>query len=248
MKKDVDWQWTLSHLKVFETAKNMITADRVLPYFNLKKPITVQVDASMRGLGAALLQSDRPVPFASKALSDAKTSYANIERELLAVVFECEHFHTYVFGTTFTVESDHKPLEQIQYKNIADTPLRLQRMMLRIQPYDATIKYRPSSEVVIADTLSRLGPLLSPEIQIDRAIHSVSFSSANSNSSSVSRVKTMSYTLSPRSSSRAGLKKRSSSQSCSDCIGLAETNCPWKMDTSLRATPWSYQRPCRRKR
>ena len=67
------------HQKVFKTAKNMITADRVLPYLDVKKPITVQVDASMRGLGAALLQSDHSVAFASKALSDAETRYANIE-------------------------------------------------------------------------------------------------------------------------------------------------------------------------
>ena len=51
-----------------------------------------------------------------KALTDTEQRYANIERELLAVVFGCERFHTYVYGKPFVVESDHKPLEMIQKK------------------------------------------------------------------------------------------------------------------------------------
>ena len=62
------------------------------------------------------------IAFASKSLSDCETRYANIEREMLAVVFVCERFHTYVYGTRFTVESDHKPLEMIILKDISAAP------------------------------------------------------------------------------------------------------------------------------
>jgi hypothetical protein len=55
--------------------------------------------------------------------------YANIERELLAAVFGCERFHTYVYGKHFTIESDHKPLEMIQQKPITTALPRLQRRM-----------------------------------------------------------------------------------------------------------------------
>ena len=41
---------------------------------------------------------------------------------MLACVFGAERFHMYVFGCAFTTESDHKPLEQINLKNLADTP------------------------------------------------------------------------------------------------------------------------------
>ena len=75
------------------------------------------MDASSRGLGAVLLQNNKPIAFASKSLSDTEQRYANIERELLAVVFGCERFHTYVFGKQVTIESDHKPLETIQLKH-----------------------------------------------------------------------------------------------------------------------------------
>ena len=52
------------------------------------------------------------------------------------------------------IESDHKPLEQISLKNLADAPARLQRMLLRLQNYDVKIAYKPGREMVVADTLS----------------------------------------------------------------------------------------------
>ena len=75
-------------------------------------------------LGAVVLQEGRPVAFASKALSDTETRYANIEREMLAVVFGCEKFRTYLFGRSFEVVSDHKPLEMIMQKRVSRERLR----------------------------------------------------------------------------------------------------------------------------
>ena len=99
--------------------------------------------------------------------------YANIERELLACVFGAEHFHTYVFGQAFTIESDHKPLEQINLKNLADTPACLQRMLLRLQNYDLKIKYKPGKQMILTDALSRYAPQVGPEVPLDIAIHHI---------------------------------------------------------------------------
>ena len=44
---------------------------------------------------------------------------------MLAAVFGAERFHTYIYGWSFTIESDHKPLESISRKNLADTPAQL---------------------------------------------------------------------------------------------------------------------------
>ena len=85
----------------------------------------IQVDASGKGLGAALIQDDGPVTFASKVLTPTEQHYANNERGLLTCVFGAEHFQTYVFGKHFTIESDHKSLEQISMKNLADAPVHL---------------------------------------------------------------------------------------------------------------------------
>ena len=96
----------------------------------MKKPVTIQVDASGKGLGAALIQDDGPVAFASKVLTPTEQHYVNNERELLTCVFSAECFQAYVFGRHFTIKSDHKSLEQISMKNLTDTPVCLQRMLL----------------------------------------------------------------------------------------------------------------------
>ena len=156
LRDDVEYQWSPSHTRAFETIKCQISTETTLAYYDRSKPVVLQVDASSKGLGAVLLQENKPIAFASKALTPAESRYANIERELLAVVYGCEKFHTYLYGRQFVIESDHRPLEQIHKKNLDMAPPRLQRMLLRLQPYDCTIQYKSSKEMVMAGTLSRL--------------------------------------------------------------------------------------------
>ena len=130
-------------------------------------------NASQKGLGAALLQDGFPVAFASKAPTPVEQCYASIEYELLTCVFGAEWFHTYVFGCAFTTESAHKPLKHINIKNLADTPVHLQRMLLQLQTYDVTIKYWPGKEMLFADALSQYAPLKACEIPLDITINHV---------------------------------------------------------------------------
>ena len=161
----------------FQKIKDLIakSATKPLRYYDRRKPVTVQVDASQRGLGACLLQDGQPIACASKSLTDTETRYANIERELLAIVFACQRFNTYVLGRPFTVESDHKPLEKIHQKSLASAP-RLQRMLLQLQRYDVTIRYRPGKEMLLADALSRYPSRASGEIKLDMRVDYIAFS------------------------------------------------------------------------
>ena len=86
-------------------------------------------------------REDQPIAFTSKSFEDAETRYPNTERELLAIVFACQYFSTYLLGRSFIAESDHKPLEMITMKNFVNAPPHLQRMLLELQRYDVTIKY-----------------------------------------------------------------------------------------------------------
>lgn len=83
------------------------------------------------------MQEGKPISFASRSLTDAEKRYANIEREILAVTFACERFHTYVYGNPFTIHSDHMSLEMIHYKFCQQ---HHHRILLCIQSYDVTIK------------------------------------------------------------------------------------------------------------
>ena len=156
---------------VLSEDKNLIAKanDTPLRYYDRTLPVTVQADASLRGLGVCLIQQhegkDQPIAFASKSLMDAETRYANIERELLAVIFACQCFSTYLLRRSFTAESNHKPLKMIAMKNLTSAPPHLQRMLLELQRYDVTIKYRPGAQMQLADALSCCLARASPEIK-----------------------------------------------------------------------------------
>ena len=89
-------------------------------------------------------------------MTPAETRYAQIEKELLAIVFAVERFEPYVYGRDkVTVESDHKPLQFIFQKPLHDVPKRLQRMFLRLQKYSLHVLYNKGTERYLADTLRR---------------------------------------------------------------------------------------------
>ena len=69
LKKDSEFIWNTSYQEAFDRIKELVCKDMTLRYFDVQKPVTIQVDASGKGLGAALLQEGCPVAFASKALT-----------------------------------------------------------------------------------------------------------------------------------------------------------------------------------
>ena len=173
LKKDNVFHWEEQQTQSFQEIKTLIAKANNTPlrYYDRNLPVMVQADASLRGLGACLIQKhngeDQSIAFASKSLTDAETQYANIERELLAIIFACQRFSTYLLGRSFVVESDHKPLEMIAVKNLANAPPHLQRMLLELQRYNVTIKYRPGNQMQLADALSCCPARASQEIKLD---------------------------------------------------------------------------------
>ena len=102
-----------------------------------------------------MLQNGQPVAYASRALTPAETRYAQIEKELLAIVFACDHFEAYIYGRDMVqVETDHQPLVAIIQKPLNSAPNRLQRMLLRLQKY-INLKCKRGQLMFLADTLSR---------------------------------------------------------------------------------------------
>jgi hypothetical protein len=148
--------------------KRCITEDSLIAYYDVNKPVTLEVDASMKGLGACLSQEERPIVFASKTLTPTQANYSNIEREMLGVMYGVERFNTYLYGRRFTIITDHKPLEIICNKPITSAPPRLQRMLLRIQGYDYHVIYKPGNQMTVPDVLSRLpNPKRSETVKLD---------------------------------------------------------------------------------
>ena len=155
LQKDIHWHWEEYHKKSFEDVKKLLSSDRCLPFFDVSKPITIQVDASNSGLGAVLSQVGKPVAYASRSLTSTEKNYAIIEKEFLAVLFGCVRFHQHIYGNKTFVESDHKPLESKMKKPLARAPAGLQRMLLRLQRYDFQLSYKSGNKMVLADALPR---------------------------------------------------------------------------------------------
>lgn len=159
LDKNNEWMWSHEQEESWQNLKQTITEQPVLRFFDPTKRIRISADASQFGLGSVLLQEheDRwqPVIYASRALTSAETRYAQIEKELLAITYACERFHQFVYGQAFTVETDHKPLVAIMTKSLHDCPMRIQRMLIRLQKYDVHLLYCPGKYMYIADTLSR---------------------------------------------------------------------------------------------
>jgi hypothetical protein len=158
-----EFKWTDVQEAAFEKLKALLSSETVLQFYDIEKPVIVQCDSSQNGLGCVLLQDDKPIAFASRALTKTETAYCQMEKELLAIVFAMERFHTYVYGRKSSVITDHRPLISIAKKSLIVAPRRLQRMLLRLQRYDFDLIYRPGSKVIIADTLSRAYPAVSPK-------------------------------------------------------------------------------------
>ena len=174
LKKDVEYIWTSHHQKAFELIKNCISESTVLKFFDPSKPVFIECDASKKGIGAVLLQpaddnyiryptdSDqipsnlKPVLFSSKSLTSTESNYSNIERELLGVVHSCLHFKHFVYGTKFTIITDHKPLVTLFQKNVANISPRLGRMLLKILDYSPNVVYKQGRKMFLSDYLSRL--------------------------------------------------------------------------------------------
>ncbi len=150
------WLWGPSQQNAYKEIKAALSSAPVLRYFDVNQPVLLSVDASMKGLGAALIQNGDIVAYASRAITPEQR-YAQIEKEMLAVVFGCTRMHKLIYGVKeLVIESDHKPLENLLKKPIHAAPMRIQRMILKLQPYTFTLVYKKGKDIGLADCLSRL--------------------------------------------------------------------------------------------
>ena len=155
LKSDVVFQWNPEQAHALQRIKDILSTAPVLSYFDPSIRSVIQADASQYGLGTCLLQKGKPVAYASRSLLPAEHNYAQIEKELLAIVFACQKLHQYIYGFLTKVQTDHKPLESIVKKSLHKVSSRMQRMLLKLQKYDLSVNYVKGKELHVADTLSR---------------------------------------------------------------------------------------------
>ena len=126
-----------------------------LPDFD--KDFILRTDASDTGLGAVLLQKHGemmfPIAYASKTLAGAPKSYATEEKECMAIVWAIDKFSCYLYGRSFTLQTDHHPLTYLNSAKLTNP--RLMRWALKLQPFRFRVEAIPGVDNVGADWLSR---------------------------------------------------------------------------------------------
>ena len=156
-KDKVPFNWGPEHQEAIKQMKIEIARAPILAYYNPRKQTVLQTGASIKGLGACLLQDEKPVYFASKALTETQKGYVVIEIESLAVAWAMEKFHHFLYTNHFILEIDQKPLEAILSKSLNQATPGLQRILIRIFLYNSTVNNIPGVTNQLANCLSRLG-------------------------------------------------------------------------------------------
>ena len=116
--------------------------------------------------------SDQPISYTSRSLAPAECKYSQLDKEALAIIFGVKRLHRYLFGRTFKIVSDHKPLQHLlDAAKVIPTlaSARMQQWALTLSAYDYTVQYKPGPSQGNGFGLSRL-PL--PEVPTEIPIPS----------------------------------------------------------------------------
>ncbi|KAJ1528985.1 hypothetical protein ONE63_007352 [Megalurothrips usitatus] len=164
LKDKVPYVWDEAVETAFRRAKELLCSANLLVHYDLNKDLIVSCDASPVGVGAVLAHrfpdgTERPIEFASRALSPAERNYSQTDLEGLSIIFAVNKWHRYLAGRTFEIFTDHKSLlglfgtEKPIPKVLSP---RVERWLVQMGCYSYTISYRPGKNHGNADALSRL--------------------------------------------------------------------------------------------
>ena len=164
LRKGVIWKWEKAQRVAFEKIKELLCSAPLLTHFDPSKPIIVHCDASLYGVGVVLSHlmsngEEHPVCFGSRTLSKAERGYGHIEKEGLSLIYAVKKFHQYLYGQSFMMVTDHKPLLGLfsENKGLPDRAAgRILRWALLLAAYDYKLEYRRGCNHANADGLSRL--------------------------------------------------------------------------------------------
>lgn len=154
--------WTFVHQEALEQLIALLTSPPVLAYPDFNLPFTLHTDASDKGLGAVLYQSQngklRVIGYGSRTLTQAERNYHlhSGKLEFLALKWAvCEKFRDYLYyAPYFTVYTDNNPLTYVM--STAKLNAVGHRWVGELSDFRFDIRYRPGKTNIDADTLSRL--------------------------------------------------------------------------------------------
>ena len=160
LKENV-WAWDGKCQEAFLRLQDSLSEFSLLHHYVIRHDTEVVVDASMKGLGAVLVQrasktgTFHPVMYKSRALKEVENRYSPTEREALAMLWACRKLRKYLLGAPkFRIATDHCPLADMFHKLCGELPPRVENFVIGVQEFEYEVVYRPG-ETCIADYISR---------------------------------------------------------------------------------------------
>ncbi|GJU53654.1 putative reverse transcriptase domain-containing protein [Tanacetum coccineum] len=136
----------------FRLIKQKLYSTPILALPEGSKDFIVYCDASIKGLGAVLMQREKVISYASHQLKIHEKYYTTHDLELGTVVFALKIWRHYLYGTKCTVFTDHKSLQHILKQK--ELNMRQRRWLELLSDYDCEIRYHSGKANVVADALS----------------------------------------------------------------------------------------------
>ena len=87
-----------------------------------------------------------PISYASKKLAGAPSSYATVEKDCMAIVWAVDKFSCYLYGRSFTLQTDHHPINYLNSTKLINP--RLMRWALKLQPFRFRVEDIPGVDNV----------------------------------------------------------------------------------------------------
>jgi len=158
-RSNEEWHWGQDQQKAFEKLKERMVQSPVLAHPDWSKDFYLQTDASKLGAGAILAQKDNngkfhPIAYSSWLFNPAQRNYTTTERELLAIVLATRKWRSYLYGSSFKVETDHKPLTGKW--DWTDPYGKVTRWASELRQFDMSITYVKGKDNEHTDALSRI--------------------------------------------------------------------------------------------
>ena len=152
LKKDA-FSWTPKATKAFEHLKEAMCQAPVLATPDFTKTFIVECDASGNGIGAVLMQDERPIAFESRPIKGKFLNKAIYEKEMLAILHALKKWRPYLMGRHFKVKTDHDSLKYFLEQRLSSE--EQQKWVTKMLGYDFEIIYKKGKQNVVADALSR---------------------------------------------------------------------------------------------
>ena len=120
-------------------------------------PMLVRQDAAEKvGVGAVLIQIRtlldgshvlEPIMCASAKFSDPATRWTTIEQECYAIYFAIMTFAYFLYGSVFTIETDHNNLRWMEKSKIP----KIMRWCAYLQSFQFLVRHIPGKQNIVAD-------------------------------------------------------------------------------------------------